>query len=127
MALKLLDLPLQGVFQLLLLRRIGRLLDLIVDSLEGLNALRDFLEAFIDLLLDLPSCHGCYDLVLSILSYTVRRYRLVGLDEAVGSLPLGVNRRDENCSRSGSLPQEVYQALLGFGEPLCRESTPSFV
>ena len=57
MPLELLDLSLECILQLVLLRRIGGLLYLIEDALEGLNTFCNFLERFIDFLLQFPLGH----------------------------------------------------------------------
>ena len=56
--LQLLDFLLQRILQLLLLRLIGRDLNLLVNALEGRDAFGDLLEALVDLLLELALCHG---------------------------------------------------------------------
>ena len=56
--LQLLDLLLQLVFELLLLRGIARLHNLLVYVLKRRDAFCDFLEAFVNLLLEFPCGHG---------------------------------------------------------------------
>ena len=56
--LKLLNFAFERVLELFLLGGIGSLLNLIVDTFEGLNPLSDLFVALIDLLLQLPCRHG---------------------------------------------------------------------
>ena len=57
LSLELLDLPLQRVFELVLLRRVAGLMDLLERRLERLNPFPDPLEAFVNLLLQLSLRH----------------------------------------------------------------------